>query len=167
MIKTFELKHPISEEMLSSINDIRYQISLNENSILKKRETELPDILINEENFLFVAQDEIGCCGYLTLSLSQHEAQPTKEVFELQVFVHPRRPRQGIGKALVKKSIDFAEENINILTLTGWVKKMNPASKQLLESHGFTVVRGEIIGNYWVLNRKTHNKMLKDIRFTH
>lgn len=156
MIEIFELTSPISKELLLEINKLRYLISLQENSILIKGKTQLDEIKINNENFLFLAKDKNKVCGYSTLTLSKHEFQPTENIFEPAVFVHPDWQGKGVGKSLLMKLISFAEKNPKISTLSGYVKKTNRASKGLCDSQGFSIVQDH--NDYWILHRKTSIK---------
>lgn len=158
MIKIFPQESPITDEVLSQINEMRRLISLEESSIFKRGEKKLESIKIDTDNILFLATISDVFCGYLTLSPSRHEARTTHNVSEVQFFVHPDYRRKKIGTYLVKSAIASAENNSGISRLTGWLKHINPPSKDLLEGLGFKIVENIEPRKYWILNRETHNK---------
>lgn len=83
----------------------------------------------------FIAEKKGIAVGWIALSeISRRKVY--KGVCEISVYVDFDEKRQGIGEALLKHEISFADEN-NIWTLQASILDENEASIQLHEKCGF------------------------------
>lgn len=87
----------------------------------------------NDFAFMFVAQEDGVICGYCGVQLMVGEGYITN------IAVHPEFRRKGIGRLLVQKLIDLAEEaEAEFLTLE--VRESNIPAIALYTSMGFETV---------------------------
>lgn len=85
---------------------------------------------------LYVAEDETGVIGYV--SLSTFNPKPAYDsTVELSVYVAPNARGKGIGKAMVLWALDFCRQDAITRRIISLVTANNAASNHLHKNLGF------------------------------
>jgi GNAT superfamily N-acetyltransferase len=97
-------------------------------------------IMANENTNIFILEDEGEALGYIVLRVIRREENPfmyaRQQLYIDQITVEPEQQGKGYGAALLKKSMELAEElGLNRVVLDTW--HFNTDAHQFFEKQGF------------------------------
>ncbi len=94
-------------------------------------------IFYNENNYTLVAESEGRAVGHLTFFLSNKPRE--KHSARIAIAVHPDTQGQGVGKLLMAKAIDQADNWLNLVRVELTVHADNDGAMVLYKKLGFEV----------------------------
>ncbi len=100
-------------------------------------------ILSAQEQSTWVAEDTDGVVGFLHLSKTRDKDDDSSQVAEVTaIYIHPDRWRQGVGRELLKRGLDRAQE-LGFGDVTLWVLETNLGPRAFYEAMGLRADGGE------------------------
>ncbi|MBR4026063.1 MAG: N-acetyltransferase [Lachnospiraceae bacterium] len=90
-----------------------------------------------EPYVIFVEEQEGQVCGYASLS-QYRDRKAFDHTVEISIYIKEEYRRKGIGKRLMKHTLDFAKQHSDIWVVISLITGENKTSIHLHEYFGFT-----------------------------
>lgn len=125
-----QLKNIYNDAVLHTVATFDTEVKDDENRLKWFREHEV------EPYVIFVEERDGQVCGYASLS-QYRDRKAFDRTVEISIYIDKAFRGQGIGKALMAHTLEFAKNHADITTVVSLVTGENAASIHLHELFGF------------------------------
>ena len=120
------------------------------------------DVEQSERNIIFIAKDSCRIVGFIALHCHESFIK-TDNAAEFEIVIHPDYRKQGLGKKLLDRAIEYASNKTKLNQLNAKIPANNDASKRLCEKCGFQLSYNEQKGSLMILEITHQSKVAQHV----